>query len=61
MRGPYVMNEKKKKQHVFLISIIDDCSGVIVGSKFFFPENSISLELVLKEAKSFAFKEEKQN
>jgi len=49
MHGPYIMHEKKK-QRVFLISIIDDCSRVIVGSKFFFQENSISLEIVLKEA-----------
>jgi transposase InsO family protein len=48
MHGPYIIN-KGKKQRVFLISVIDDCSRVIVGSKFFFHENSISLELVLKE------------
>lgn len=51
MHGPYILHEKKKKP-VFLISIIDDCSRVIVGSRFFFHENSISLEIVLKEALS---------
>jgi len=49
LHGPYIINDKKK-QRVFLISVIDDCSRVIVGSRFFFHENSISLEIVLKEA-----------
>lgn len=49
MHGPYIATDKKKKQ-VILIAIIDDMSRVITGSKFFFHENSISLEIVLKEA-----------
>ena len=49
MHGPYILHEKKKRK-VFLICTIDDCSRVIVGGKFFFHENSISLEIVLKEA-----------
>ena len=49
LHGPYLMDEKRKRQ-VFLISIIDDYSRCIVGGKFFFHENSISLETVLKEA-----------
>lgn len=49
MHGPYIMHEKKKRK-VFLICIIDDCSRVIVGGKFFFHENSVSLEIILKEA-----------
>ena len=49
MHGPYIIHGGKKCQ-VFLISAIDDCSRVIVGSHFFFHENSISLEIVLKEA-----------
>ena len=49
MHGPYIIHKKKKKK-IFLISVIDDCSRVIVGSQFFHHENSISLEIVLKEA-----------
>jgi len=49
MHGPYMVY-KKKKRRVFLISAIDDCSRVIVGSQFFFNENSLSLEIVLKDA-----------
>lgn len=35
LHGPYLMDEKRKRQ-VFLISIIDDYSRCIVGGKFFF-------------------------
>ena len=49
MHGPYILHEQRKRQ-VFLISAIDDCSRVIVGARFFFHENSVSLEIVLKEA-----------
>jgi transposase InsO family protein len=49
MHGPYILDGKKKKK-VFLLSAIDDCSRVIVGARFFFHENSINLEIVLKEA-----------
>jgi transposase InsO family protein len=49
MHGPRIRYGKKKHK-VFLISAIDDHSRVIVRGKFFFMENSICLELVLKEA-----------
>lgn len=49
MHGPFISDGKKKKKTI-LISIIDDCSRVIVGARFFFNENSINLEIVLKEA-----------
>lgn len=49
LHGPYLMHERRKRQ-VFLISIIDDYSRCIVGGRFFFHENSISLEAVLKDA-----------
>lgn len=50
MHGPY-LHEKTRRQ-TFLISIIDDCSRVIVGARFFFQENSINLQVILKEALS---------
>jgi transposase InsO family protein len=49
MHGPYLLDGNRKHKAI-LISIIDDCSRVIVGAKFFFSENSINLEKVLKEA-----------
>jgi putative transposase len=49
LHGPWLVHEKRKRQ-VFLICIIDDHSRCIVGGRFFFHENSISLEAVLKEA-----------
>lgn len=49
LHGPSVVHEGRKRQ-VFLICIIDDYSRCIVGGRFFFHENSISLEKVLKEA-----------
>lgn len=49
LHGPYIPNGRKK-QKVYLIAAIDDHSRMVVGSRFFFHENSISLELVLKEA-----------
>lgn len=49
MHGPHSVHEGRKRK-VFLIDIIDDCSRVIVGARFFFHENSLSLEIVLKEA-----------
>ena len=35
MHGPYIMHEGRKRK-VFLIDIIDDCTRVIVGARFFF-------------------------
>lgn len=49
MYGPYILQEGKKRK-TFLIDIIDDCSRVIVGARFFFHENSINLETLLKDA-----------
>lgn len=49
MHGPLIWDANKKRK-TFLISVIDDCSRVIVGAHFFFQENSVSLEIVLKEA-----------
>ncbi len=49
MHGPSIVHEGRKRK-VFLIDIIDDCTRVIVGARFFFHENSISLEIILKEA-----------
>lgn len=48
MHGPYIISGGKKRK-VYLCCIIDDHSRVIVSGKFFFHENSISLEAVLKE------------
>ena len=49
MHGPQINNQGKKMK-VFLCGIIDDHSRVMTGCRFFFNENSISLELALKEA-----------
>lgn len=49
LHGPYIRCNKKKHK-VFLIAAIDDRSRVIAEGRFFFHENSISLEIVLKEA-----------
>jgi putative transposase len=54
MHGPYVKfedsNEKQTRKHkVFLIAAIDDYSRVICARGWFWNENSISLEIVLKE------------
>lgn len=49
LHGPHISNGRKK-QKVFLIAAIDDHSRMVVGSRFFFHENSASLEIVLKDA-----------
>jgi len=49
MHGPHIVDENKSRK-VFLIDIIDDCSRVIVGARFFFHENSLSLQSLVKEA-----------
>lgn len=49
LHGPYISNGRKK-QKVYLLAAIDDHSRMIVGSSFFFHENSIALETVLKDA-----------
>ena len=48
MHGPPIA-QGKKKHKVFLISAIDDHSRVLTGARFFFQENSLCLELILKE------------
>ena len=45
--GPYLTIDKKKVL-TYLIAIIDDASRMIVGAKFFFNDNSINLQEVLK-------------
>ena len=49
LHGPYIPNGRKK-QKVYLLAAIDDHSRMVVGSRFFFHENSIALEKVLKDA-----------
>lgn len=49
MHGPSMLDGTKKRK-TYLISIIDDCSRVIVAARFFFQENSINLEIIVKEA-----------
>lgn len=49
MHGPHIRYGRKKHK-VFLVSAIDDHCRVITGSRFFFQENSLCLELILKEA-----------
>ena len=47
--GPYLqINGKKYK--TYLISIIDDCSRLIVGYDFFFNDNAINMQSVLMSA-----------
>lgn len=48
MHGPNIIQAGKNKK-VFLCGIIDDHSRVLVSAKFFFHENSVSLEIALKE------------
>jgi len=48
MYGPHIRYGKNRHK-VFLISAIDDHSRVITGARFFFQENSLCLELILKE------------
>lgn len=51
MHGPYVKFEEQTRKHkVFLIAAIDDYSRVICARGWFWNENSISLEIALKEA-----------
>jgi transposase InsO family protein len=50
MHGPYLnFEEQARKRKVFLIAAIDDHSRVICAWGWFINENSISLEIVLKE------------
>ena len=49
LHGPSIVDEKRKRK-VFLIAIIDDSSRVITGGRFFFHENSVCLEVILKDA-----------
>lgn len=47
--GPYILIDGKKYK-TYLISIIDDMSRLIVGHGFFFQDNGINMQKVLKEA-----------
>ena len=47
--GPYIKVEGKAKR-VYLIMIIDDTSRLIVGYDFFFEDNAINMQKVLKSA-----------
>lgn len=47
--GPYLTIDGKKVL-TYLIAIIDDASRMIVGAKFFFNDNSINLQEVLKSS-----------
>ena len=51
MNGPYLKDGKRKRQ-TYLCDIIDDHSRMIVGSGFYFGENSIALAHTLKCAVS---------
>jgi len=47
--GPYIKVEGKSKR-LYLIMIIDDASRLIVGYDFFFEDNAINMQKVLKSA-----------
>ena len=47
--GPYLTVDNKRIQ-TYLIAIIDDASRMIVGAKFFFNDNSINLQEVMKQS-----------
>ena len=47
--GPIITIEGKKVQ-TYLIQLIDDASRLIVGYKFFFRDNAVNFQLVLKQA-----------
>ena len=47
--GPYIKVEGKSKK-TYLIMIIDDTSRMIVGYDFFFEDNAINMQKVLKSA-----------
>lgn len=49
MHGPHILDGKKTRKS-YLIAIIDDHSRMIVGCGWFFAENTLALETVLKEA-----------
>ncbi len=49
MHGPY-LKQGKRKQKTYLVGIIDDHSRMLVGTGWFFQENTLALEIVLKEA-----------
>lgn len=47
--GPY-LTINKKKVHTYLIAIIDDASRMIVSAKFYFNDNAVNFQNVLKNA-----------
>ena len=46
------INENGKLRRTYLIQIVDDQSRLIVGSRFFYNDNSYNFQLVLKDAVS---------
>jgi transposase InsO family protein len=48
--GPYVKDASGKSARAYLISIIDDKSRLIVGSRFFFADSAINFQKVFKDA-----------
>lgn len=53
--GPIITIGKKKVQ-TYLIQLIDDASRLIVGYQFFFNDNALNFQLVLKQAiKTYGF------
>jgi transposase InsO family protein len=49
MHGPY-LEQGKRKRKTYLVGVIDDHSRMLVGTGWFFQENTLALEIVLKEA-----------
>lgn len=49
MHGPYINHEGQKRK-TYLISFMDDASRLLTHSSFYFDEQAISVERVLKEA-----------
>ncbi len=47
--GPYLTLDGKKKR-TYLIALLDDASRLLVGGEFFFEENSVNLQTVIKKA-----------
>ncbi len=47
--GPYLYIDGKKKK-TYLVMFLDDCSRLVIHGEFYFEENLINLESVLKKA-----------
>lgn len=44
------INENGKARRTYLIHVVDDCSRLIVGARFFYNDNAYNFQIVLKEA-----------